>query len=493
MLSRSMFGPSIHRPRGFWRSWILILLVVLTGACLPIDHPPTSAPIWRFEDISPAADIKQGIAVTEVTSHSALVWVRTEVSRVLHVQVLEVMTDSSGSVRASHFVSTTPGKDFIDVVSIKNLTPQTKYAVQVFLGQDEEPRHRVLVAKAEFSTPPIQMSTPVTFVWGGDLGGQGYCRKPNIGYPIFDQLRLGDPDFGILLGDLIYGDGRCPTPSNLPGSDFIAKSLEEFRAKHRYQREDLAFQKFLANVPVYAMWDDHEARNDFSGSIDPLLPASRQAFLQYWPIDTPSSDPNRLYRLIHRGPNLDVFFLDTRQYRSANHEVDGVGKSMLGQEQLEWIMNALKQSAATWKIIVSSVPLSLQKGGSRLHPANDSWAVGRGGTGFALERDQIVNTILLHGVPNVVWLSTDVHFAQATAYDPNKDGRPDFYEFICGPLSAKPFKPWLPETSLNPSVLYQEGGFFNFGQIVIEENLLQLRLIDEEGKVRFHYSIPTQA
>ena len=59
-------------------------------------------------------------------------------------------------------------------------------------------------------------------------------------------------------------------------------------------------------------------------------------------------------------------------------------------------MDAVAGSTAVWKVVVSSVPLSVPTGGR----AHDSWsnANARGvpeehGTGFALERDAILRTL----------------------------------------------------------------------------------------------------
>src|SRR5919106_4976135 len=199
------------------------------------------------------------------------------------------------------------------------------------------------------------------------------------------------PDFAVMLGDLIYADDRCPSPPNVPGADFQASTLEHYRAKHRYQREDAALQRFLAAVPVYAIWDDHEVLNNFSGPHEPLMPAGRQALREYWPIAVAPDDPHRLYRSVRRGKDLELFILDTRQYRSSNSERDGPGKTMLGHAQREWLLDGLAKSTATWKVIVTSVPLSNQKGGTLQIPGNDSWALGADGTGFQTELRRIVD------------------------------------------------------------------------------------------------------
>ena len=49
-----------------------------------------------------------------------------------------------------------------------------------------------------------------TFVIGGDLGGQRYCKRVNLGYPIFSIMKALSPDFFIFNGDQIYGDDVCP-------------------------------------------------------------------------------------------------------------------------------------------------------------------------------------------------------------------------------------------------------------------------------------------
>src|SRR5581483_12254377 len=160
-------------------------------------------------------------------------------------------------------------------------------------------------------------STNEVFLWSADLGGQQRCRHDQAGYPIFDVMLKSEPAFVLLLGDLIYSDDRCPSPPNAPGADFVATRLDEYRAKHRYQHEDAALQRLLSAVPVSVMWDDHEVRNNFAGTVEPLMSAGRQALLEYWPIAR-TGEPTRLYRTIRRGANLQVFILDTRQYRHPN-------------------------------------------------------------------------------------------------------------------------------------------------------------------------------
>jgi alkaline phosphatase D len=187
-----------------------------------------------------------------------------------------------------------------------------------------------------------------------------------------------------------------------------------------------------------------------------------------------------------------VFILDTRQYRSRNADLDGPNKTMLGQQQLTWLLDGLSRSAAKWKVIATSVPLSSPKPGTLASPGSDSWASGKDGTGFQTELRKIVDTILSRQIRNVVWLGADVHYAQANAYDPNGDGKADFYEFICGPLSGASPTAVPPLSTLRPTTFFSEGGFMNFGKVIIRANALNVTFYDGNGTVRFSHQLTAQ-
>jgi alkaline phosphatase D len=89
-------------------------------------------------------------------------------------------------------------------------------------------------------------------------------------------------------------------------------------------------------------------------------------------------------------------------------------------------------------------------------------------------------------IRNVVWISTDIHVARFFSYDPNNDGKPDFYEFISGPLSAITGNLDPLDHTFRPTVLYEETNFFNFGVVKVDgkSGALTAEIRDQEGKVR---------
>jgi alkaline phosphatase D len=480
-------GASAVHPR---HSALLLLLLAVLAGCTSESRPglPPGSPFAEEVTVANGA-LTHGVASGEVTDESALVWFRTAGPAQAWVEwTLDSADGGVGSFRSAA-VTTSQEHDFTAAVRLDGLRSGTRYRYRVLTGEAQAEAGAGRFVTAGDSAA----SQPVTFLWSGDLGGQGRCRDQRTGYHIFDLMAGHRPAFLLLLGDTIYGDDRCPSPPNAAGSDFLATTLDGYRAKHRYQREDPALRRFLASVPVYATWDDHEVRNNFSGSGDPLMPIGRQAFMEYWPIGTPLEDPHRLYRSFRWGADLELFILDTRQYRSTNAEPDGERKTMLGKAQRDWLLEGLARSTATWKIIATVVPLAIPKAGSMLAPGNDSWAPGVDGTGFQTELRLIVDELLARKVRNVVWLVTDIHFAQVNAYDPDGDGQADFHEFICGPLAANPGKLALPDAALRPTTLYSATGFMNFGKVTVLRDSLTLEIIDETETSRFVRTFPARS
>ena len=216
-----------------------------------------------------------------------------------------------------------------------------------------------------------------------------------------------------------------------------------------------------------------------------------------------------IYRSLRFGRHVELFILDTRQYRDANlapdlppAEPDAVGeirrdKTLLGREQRVWLERALLASDATWKVIVSSVPLAIPTGFPESR-GRDGWAAGEQPTGFARERDEILRFLFANGLRETVWLTTDVHFAQVFVHRPvGEDAGFRVIEAVSGPLNAglgtaRPIDPSLRgdvrfvHAAPDPSALagFEDAlRFFNFGGLEVDTaGALTLRILDVEGK-----------
>jgi alkaline phosphatase D len=435
--------------------------LALVGAALVV---PGGAAARSDDDDRPRGKerpvVSHGVVVGDVTPRSAVLWARADRGGTLKVKL------SGGPHRRIGRIPVVAEDDWTGQVRLDELAPARRYAYRVRFSPGGRAAH------GSFRTPPGETkAASVRLAFGGDVAGQNVCRHALEGFPIMDTIRAWRPDVFVGLGDMIYADNACAATglygnAQLPGDFGPAMDLASFWAHWRYNRADPASRRLLASTSYVGVWDDHEVINDFGPLTDvgpappyppglELLPIGLQAFLDY----TPVANAPRLYRSLRWGRHLELFVLDTRSHRDANSASDTAEerKTMLGHEQLAWLKHALASSDATWKVIVSSVPMSIPTG---FPPTNgrDGWADFDQTTGFERELLDILRFMAENGIDHPIWITTDVHFAEVFRYSPFPD-RPDFavHEIATGPLNAGIFPNRNVDTTLNPEVLFFHG------------------------------------
>ena len=415
----------------------------------------------------PARDRPLLVTVGDATATTAHVWAWAPGQTALRLTL-----DPPAAPPGPAAMTLLPGADGRVVTVLRGLVPGRRHHYRLESAS--------AAVSGEFVTAPAaDTAAPVRIAWSGDLGARGHCRSPG-GWPVLDALASRRPDVFVFVGDTIYADHRC--------GGFVARRLEEFHAKHRDNRADPAAQRLFRRTSVVAIWDDHEVRSNFAGPTEPLTPTGLRAFLDFWPIATPPEDPTRLYRRLRWGRLVEIFVLDTRRYRSANRTRDGPAKTMLGPDQRRWLIEALASSTATWKVVVSSVPLSIAKG----RPFGDSWArrnVLGYVTGFATERDAILEEVRRRGIQRLVVLVADVHHGALMTHRPLPGL--EVHELIAGPLAARPKRPQgASDESLRTTVHALHGEEPTFGELEVTAARLTARLFDAGGRVLAEVSWP---
>jgi alkaline phosphatase D len=111
-------------------------------------------------------------------------------------------------------------------------------------------------------------------------------------------------------------------------------------------------------------------------------------------------DRHRIYTKLSFGQVADVFMLDERQYRTGDR--DGRPRRILGDTQMAWLIQGLKASTATWKVIAQQVVVATiyREDGST---NEDSW------DGYPQDRARLLGEIERAGIRNVVFLTGDAH------------------------------------------------------------------------------------
>ena len=395
-----------------------------------------------------AGGFPHGVAAFEVTDHSALVWVRGSAAG----QRVSLNVSTSSAFEQSMPmtpVELSDAQDLIHVFDISGLEPDTQYFARPGATGNSD-------VVCRFRTMPVK-PRPVSFVVSADTLAD---RKP---FRLFDVMLERKPEFFIHLGDTMYADR--------PKQGLIAQTVPQYRRKHAEVRADPHMQRFMASVPTFAIWDDHEVADNFDRD-HPLIDVGRQVFREWWPVRT--TEAHRLHRRFAWGPLADFFMLDTRQYRSSwRMSADDPAKTMLGAEQKAWLLQELRASSAPFKILLSPSPFN----GSS---AMDSWA------GFKAERAEIDRHVAEQKLRHLLILSGDWHMAIDMS---RRDSSID--EVVVGPIAA-----W-PQFEMNPrnrsvvarSRLPHVGDAYNFGHVRIEPASAGARLtidiVDEQGAVRF--------
>jgi len=464
---------------------VSVLIFMMTGLTDALANPPPACEPLRW-----------GVHSSDVTQSSVFLWAGLSPGTAARFRVTGAKTTKP---RLTEW-EPVPGTGMFSQ-KVSGLQAGSEYAfslerekcVAVGDGGESSGRFRTLPADASLE--------PVRFIWGADLGGQNLCRKKDGGYAILEPMIRENPALFVSAGDIIYGDTGCNEEGgNVQGPVTVAQTEEEFRGKYLYQFEDAGLRRFLAATATLATPDDHEVGDDFSGRNHPLAKAGLSAFRQAFPIEAPASERGRIYRSRRLGRVAEIFILDTRQYRTPNLVKDGPEKTMLGAAQLRWLLDGLKTSRATWKIVVSSVPISFPTGYPAERNGRDGWTgyfppsektqgdfPGKG-TGFMHEFHKIRDHIARVPVRNVVFLTADAHRAQAIEY-PDANGKILFREFISGPLSAFPGWPAGLDPELKPRSLFERIGVFNYGVVDVSPKKLAVRLADQGGKTLFEHAI----
>ncbi|MEM1413872.1 MAG: alkaline phosphatase D family protein [Myxococcota bacterium] len=494
------------------RSFLLLLAVLLAACPPPRRPPPAEAPEEEArEERRGTVRTHLGPILGDLQAASVVLWARAERAATLHAQIWRRGTDADHLRQLAQ--EAIDASDRTAQVRFDGLVPATTYHYRAWFGGPEERTAPDDAAEGLFRTAPRPSeSAPLRFAFGGDLAGQNVCRDREEGFPIFEPLARRRQAFFLGLGDMIYGDGRCDEVGRYGNAQVAAPfvesaRIEDFWAHWRYAREDLALQKFLERTPYVAVWDDHEVANDF-GPDDPLAPIGLRAFLHHNPVDAGASAGRRLHRALRYGKNVELLVLDTRQHRDSATlpDLDDAPKTLLGREQRAWLEGRLRESDARWLVVASSVPIGIPTGSEQ---ARDGWADGGNGQGYERELGALFE-VARENRRNLLFLTTDVHFATVLRYTPFPDD-PAFvvHEVVVGPLNAGIYpREDLDETFAPERLFFHQPGdptaistweeakaWFTFGEIDVDwDGYLRLRVLGVDGGVLFEKSLrPPQA
>lgn len=256
---------------------------------------------------------------------------------------------------------------------------------------------------------------------------QGYPDRGHpAGHSIYPAMQALDPHFTCLTGDLVYYDNDEPRA--------VTARLARYHWERMFSLPRLI--EFNRHHSTYWLKDDHDTlRNDSwpgakMGGF--TFAEGQKIFRQQAPMhDGParpsagprdSLPPPRSYRTFRWGRDLQIWFTDGRDFRSPNKMPDGPDKTIWGAEQKAWFQRTVKESSATWKVLVSPTPL--------VGPDRDTKADNHANTGFRHEGQELRDWLKANVPGNFFVLCGDRHW-QYHSVDPATGVR----EFSAGAAS----------------------------------------------------------
>ena len=358
--------------------------------------PPSGA--WPDADPEDATAFPEGVAAGDVTADAAILW--THYAGDAELTLVLAAWDGSAWATTDHRATPVEGYVHVDLATLK---ADTHYAYQ-FRTADG-----AASAVGRFNTaPPADHTGPVTFAATACL------HQSREDYPsVTHAVNRGPLDLFLFLGDTAYFDG-------LP-------NIEAFRNLYAHNLRKPAFQAAMGHTSCVYTWDDHEFDNNFDPeTIDPdYFQMCADAWFEHLPVRRSATHPNRIWRSMRYGRTAEFFILDCRAERRPSQDL------YISPEQLDWLIDGLRRSESTWKVISNSVPIA----GLQNEAWNVPFALRDRWQGYEAQRAELIRRITEAGIPGVIFVSGDVHCAFIARVDHEGPGR-RLFDLVAGPAGS---------------------------------------------------------
>ncbi|QEF99965.1 PhoD-like phosphatase [Stieleria maiorica] len=372
------------------------------------------------------------------------------------------------ATKTTDWITTGPDSDFTAQWKLEELKPDTQYAA-IIEAQSLDRDETTAVVRGAFRTAPkVNAKKDVKFciTTCHDFIRRDDGMKGHKIYPVMTEMQ---PDFIVHAGDIEYYDKPDPW----------AMTIELMRFKWGRIFALPSNRDFYSRTTSYFLKDDHDTlKNDCWAGQSYGSVSFEQGVRLFNEEQFPSLKPR--YTNVRWGRDLEVWFLEGRDYRSPNSMPDGPEKTILGEEQKAWLFKTLEESTAKFKVICSPTPVvGPDRANKKDNHANEI---------FAHEGDQI--RAKLATIDNVIVLCGDRHWQYASF-----DSDADLWEFGCGPGSEKHQLGWKPGDERPQHRFLRVAGGFLSGELNYTGEEKQPRLtlrhhkVDGETVSEFHFPI----
>ena len=365
-----------------------------------------------------------------------MLWVQTKSAAKVKLMYWD-QTDVSKKLSTDE-ITTTKEKAYTAKLVADQVSPGKKYQYELYINGKKISRPYPLSFQTQELWVFRKEPPDFKFAFGSCayINEAAYDRpgKPygDTTYKIFKSIYEKKPDFMLWTGDNVY----------LREADLTSRTGIFYRYTHTRSTPEM--QPLFGSVHNYAIWDDHDyGPNDGDRSFWNKK-ITEETFNLFW------CNPNT--NLTGKGGvtctfywnDVQFFLLDDRYFRTPKRNTI-LKRTLLGEEQLEWLIDGLTSSLATFKIIVI--------GGQVLNPGSlhDSYAE------YGEEKEWIIKSIKAAKIPGIIFISGDRHFTELSALE-DKDFY-TLYDVTVSPLTSEVHNRSETNSIQVPNTLFMDRNF----------------------------------
>ncbi|MEO1021687.1 MAG: alkaline phosphatase D family protein [Bacteroidota bacterium] len=460
-----------------------------------------------FDLTESMAPFYHGVASGDPQQTSVLLW--TRVTPPFHQPVTvswKLAEDARFSkVIASGSVKTDRTKDYTVKVIPEGLTPGTRYYYQFeAFGKSSITGRTNTFPEGDVDAFTLAFASCSNYQFGPFNAYNRIADNDTINA----VLHLGDYIYEYEAGR--YGDSTT-TRFHIPDTELT--TLQDYRERYAQYRLDEGLRRAHQQHPFINIWDDHELSNnaydmgaqnhqpETEGTWDAKKAAAVQAYFEWLPVRDEYKPT--LYRSFSIGNLADLMMLEGRLQRT--QQADSVSepsfgstdRTMLGEQQKNWLKTELSNSKATWRIMGNQVMFSdlnvahVNRGKPKFL---DMWA------GYPVEQQELVRFFEEDDIDNILIFTGDFHSSLSSevthsalnpsVYSPENGNYAMASEFVVHSVNAANYNEYIGDEGAreidtryknpeyNPNVVYAN---------TRDHGYVLLKLTDEEAIVEYRY------
>lgn len=423
--------------------------------------------LFSFVSLSQETLLKSGPMVGYSDFREVLIWVQTTEPATVKIGYFT----TNETEKFTENIQTTVEGDLIAKLTPNEVDYGKTYTYKLYINDVYVPRSYTLAFQTQtlwqFRTNPPDFKIAIGSC--NFINEKKDDRPKPYGdqYQIFNSILAKKPDLMVWLGDNTY----LRTP------DFMTE--RGIRHRFRHTRAVPELQAFLGSVHHYATWDDHDFGPNDSDRSYVNKKMTEKAFNDYWGNLNTNAAGNGGVTQHFAWNDVEFFMLDDRYHRAPNNDPNK-DKDYLGKQQLDWLIDALTNSNATFKIVVN--------GGQVISDVDgfENYAT------YPTERAQLLQRLHDSKIEGVLFISGDRHHTEISRLE--RENAYPLIDITCSPLTAGTHNPRDEGNTLQ----VKDKTYFNrnFGIMDIsgerKDRTLLLTIYDTDGNKVFDYEIKAQ-